>query len=57
VLLNECDWLEKHLAADTYQQNYKRRVNNSIYKPLIDELLRTTSWDRKPGRSEHRPEP
>ncbi|MBO0697145.1 MAG: hypothetical protein J2P46_02005 [Zavarzinella sp.] len=41
VLLNECEWLEKHLAGGTYKQNYKRRVNNSIYKPLIEELLRS----------------
>ncbi|MEA2325345.1 MAG: hypothetical protein QOE68_304 [Thermoanaerobaculia bacterium] len=39
VLLDENRWLTKHISAGTYARNYKRRVDNSTYKPLIEELL------------------
>src|SRR5262249_15700094 len=39
VLLQEERWLTKHIGRGTYQQNYKRRLDNSVYRPLIDELL------------------
>ena len=39
VLLEEEKWLSKHIAKGTYKQNYSRRVDNSTYKPIIDELL------------------
>jgi queuine/archaeosine tRNA-ribosyltransferase len=39
VLLEENRWLNKHLVAGTYGRNYTKRVDNSTYKPLIDELL------------------
>jgi hypothetical protein len=39
VLLEENRWLTKHILAGTYAQNYRRRVDNSTYKPIIVELL------------------
>jgi hypothetical protein len=39
VLLEENMWLEQQIEAGTYAENYPRRVDNSIYRPLIDELL------------------
>lgn len=44
VLLDENRWLDKHIANGTYARNYSRRLDNSIYKPIIDAML------------EHRPE-
>jgi hypothetical protein len=41
VLLEENKWLTKHIAAGTYATNYRRRVDNSIYKPIMEELLKT----------------
>src|SRR4051794_23915017 len=39
VLLEENRWLSRHLARGTYRRYYKRRLDNSVYRPLIDELL------------------
>jgi queuine/archaeosine tRNA-ribosyltransferase len=39
VLLQENQWLLKHISAGTYRRNYVRRLDNSIYRPIIDELL------------------
>jgi hypothetical protein len=39
VLLEENTWLERQIAAGAYAENYPQRVDNSIYRPLIDELL------------------
>lgn len=39
VLLEENRWLSKHISAGTYVRNYSRRIDNSIYKPIIEELL------------------
>jgi hypothetical protein len=39
VLLEEARWLEKHLTADTYRANYRRRLNNSTYLSLIERVL------------------
>ncbi len=39
VLLNEAQWLQKHLDAETYKRNYHRRLSNSTYVPLIEKLL------------------
>ncbi len=41
VLLEENRWLEQQLTAGTYLQNYAARVNNSTYKPIIDQLLQS----------------
>jgi queuine/archaeosine tRNA-ribosyltransferase len=39
VLLRENRWLTRHIARGTYRRNYRRRLDNSVYRPLIDELL------------------
>lgn len=39
VLLNEARWLQKHLEAQTYERNYRSRLDNSTYLPLIEKLL------------------
>jgi len=39
VLLEENRWLTKQISAGTYAQNYAKRVDNSTYKPIIEELL------------------
>lgn len=39
VLLEEEKWLAKHITAGTYARRYTGRVDNSVYKPIIDELL------------------
>src|SRR5258708_899826 len=39
ILLDEARWLNKHLGAGTYENNYRRRLNNSTYLPLIKAVL------------------
>jgi hypothetical protein len=39
VLLAENDWLSKHVAKGTYRRFYGRRLDNSVYRPLIEDLL------------------
>ena len=39
VLLEENIWLEQEIAAGSYAENYIDRVDNSIYQPIIKELL------------------
>jgi 7-cyano-7-deazaguanine tRNA-ribosyltransferase len=39
VLLEEARWMAKHLEAETYAKNYRRRLDNSTYLPLIKRLL------------------
>jgi 7-cyano-7-deazaguanine tRNA-ribosyltransferase len=39
VLLDEERWLNKHLKAGTYENNYRRRLSNSTYLPLIQRVL------------------
>ncbi len=41
ILLEEARWLKKHLRDETYLRNYRRRLDNSIYLPLITKLLET----------------
>lgn len=43
VLLEEARWLEKHLSKESYDQNYRRRLDNSIYLPLIKQVLEMKS--------------
>lgn len=49
VLLEENAWLEKELAAGTYADNYLARVDNSTYRPLIEELLTLLKLIRTPS--------
>lgn len=47
VLQAENRWLTKHIAGGTYVKAYKRRVDNSIYKPVIEELLKLLETDNE----------
>ncbi len=51
VLLEENDWLRRHIADGTYATNYVARVDNSTYRPLIDELLKQLSLERPGSRA------
>ena len=53
ILLDENRWLSKHISAGTYRQNYRRRIDNSTYKPIIQDLLklmREDANDQKTGK-------
>jgi 7-cyano-7-deazaguanine tRNA-ribosyltransferase len=45
ILLNEEHWTKKHLGAKTYLTNYRRRLDNSTYLPLIEKLLKMKDVD------------
>lgn len=47
VLLEEGRWVKKHLAADSYESNYRRRLDNSTYLPLIKKLLEMKEIDKR----------
>ena len=47
VLLEEARWMEKHLRADTYENNYRRRLDNSTYLPLIKKVLELKNEERR----------
>jgi hypothetical protein len=47
VLLEESSWLEKHLLADSYANNYRRRLDNSTYLPLIKKVLEMKKLEGK----------
>lgn len=39
TLLEEATWIESHLAACTYSEAYEGRLDNTIYRPLIEYLV------------------
>jgi hypothetical protein len=39
VLLEENKWLEVHALGGSYVEHYADRVDNSVYRPIIDSLL------------------
>jgi 7-cyano-7-deazaguanine tRNA-ribosyltransferase len=45
VLVEENRWLEQQIVAGTYAENYTQRVDNSVYRPLIDGLLELLERD------------
>lgn len=47
VLLEEARWLEKHLSANTYGDNYRRRLDNSTYLRLIKKVLEMKRKEEK----------
>jgi hypothetical protein len=49
VVLEEQRWLAEHLAGGTYAEEYLRRLDNSIYLPLIRRLV-----DERASRPEAR---
>jgi queuine/archaeosine tRNA-ribosyltransferase len=40
TLLKEEKWIEKHLKKGSYQESYKDHLDNTIYRPLIDSLIK-----------------
>jgi 7-cyano-7-deazaguanine tRNA-ribosyltransferase len=40
VLLGEADWIGSRLAAGSYAETYTRRLDNTIYAPLVSEIVR-----------------
>jgi 7-cyano-7-deazaguanine tRNA-ribosyltransferase len=40
VLLEENRWLTGRIRAGTYRRTYGRRLDNSIYRPIIDQVLK-----------------
>jgi hypothetical protein len=48
VLLEEAAWLRQELNAGTYRQNYRSRLNNSAYLPLIESVLALSSGEELP---------
>jgi hypothetical protein len=47
VLLEEARWINERFQRDTYRQSYKRRLNNTIYLPLIEDLVSRLGSTRK----------
>ncbi|GMV27804.1 MAG: hypothetical protein AMXMBFR58_38350 [Phycisphaerae bacterium] len=42
VLLNEAEWLAARMKAGTYEKCFARRLDNSTYLPLIDQLVKAS---------------
>lgn len=45
VILEENVWLQRHLSDGTYSQHYMDRIDNSTYRPLIEELIKFLGQD------------
>jgi 7-cyano-7-deazaguanine tRNA-ribosyltransferase len=43
ILLNEARLIEENLAAGTYSEWYEAHLDNTIYRPLIQQILRQRS--------------
>lgn len=39
ILLEEARWLEEQLLSKTYEGNYRTHLDNSIYLPLVEQVL------------------
>lgn len=50
ILIEEGRWLHKHLHANTYADNFRRRLDNSTYLPLIEKIL-DMKKEKKTGES------
>jgi len=40
VLLEEATWIEKRLDKGTYSSTFRRRLQNSTYLPIIEQVVR-----------------
>jgi hypothetical protein len=49
ILLDESRWLDKHLSAGTYENNFRRRLDNSTYLPLIKQVINLKKQSMKPA--------
>jgi hypothetical protein len=50
TLLEEVKWVEERLAAGTYVEAYKKHLDNTIYRPLIDHVLAGLTAPEKTSR-------
>lgn len=41
VLVKESEWIQEHLAAGTYYQSFRERLDNSIYLQLVEQVAET----------------
>ena len=41
ILLEEAEWLDTQMAKGVYDQNFRSRLNNSTYLPLLEQLVQT----------------
>lgn len=39
VLLEEADWIQKRLGTGIYENEFRHRLDNSVYLPLIERVL------------------
>jgi 7-cyano-7-deazaguanine tRNA-ribosyltransferase len=54
VLLEEARWVEDHLTSGTYEDNYEDRVDNSIYKRLIQKAVELSGRNLSSGTGSER---
>jgi hypothetical protein len=47
ILLEEARWIQDHLDAGTYATSYKQRLDNSIYLPLIEQVVEKSKLERQ----------
>jgi len=45
VLLEEARWVKKHIAAGSYAKNFRRRLDNSTYLPLVASFAGHEGFD------------
>ena len=43
MLLEEARWVEDRINDGTYADRYKDRLNNSVYKPLIEKTVEASA--------------
>jgi hypothetical protein len=49
VLLDEERWLARHIPKGSYARAYAKRLVNSVYRPIIEEVLRQPNFDMTSG--------
>jgi 7-cyano-7-deazaguanine tRNA-ribosyltransferase len=55
ILIEEGRWLQKHLHANTYANNFRRRLDNSTYLPLVERVLNMKKEKSPDGSVASRP--
>lgn len=51
IVLEEAKWLNKQISESTYRVNFRSRLDNSVYLPLIEHILETQQGNSKTGRT------
>jgi 7-cyano-7-deazaguanine tRNA-ribosyltransferase len=54
VLVEEARWTERHLRVNTYASNYRRRLDNSTYLPLIKKILEMKEDEKRAQEASQR---